>query len=996
MSITRILIALTLFIFSLNMAESTDLIKNNDESKDGNILLQSSKKSSLLEKPNLIEKSISNSSNSNKNEKSNWIFSVNDKSNVHTQALGQPMKINGYANLDNSNIEKAAKDFLFQNRSSFNIDPDALKLIHAKYINNRWYVSFAQYYKGIKVLLSDVELRIFKNGNVFAISSDYYRDINIDLTPSISLENVRNFAVKGLDFVSGKDVLQESKTLYILPVKSGSSTTYKLVYNVDISLKSKNQSYFSYIDANTGDIVWRQSRVFSSSTDLKAAGNIRTKNSFSPENKIPMENQFFTIDNQVYTSDKDGNISVNIDKPTSFETTFSGPYAEVINDDKPNQVFQGTIYPNQANNFLWSDENSIKQQRYVFYYANNIHNYIKGIDPDLNVMDFPLKVTILYDDQYGVNAYSGGKTIQFYGADMQGYHFAETPEILYHEYGHSINSLLYESLGKENGMINMACHEGMADITAALVNDEPKVGIGAFDDSTEIIRNVQNYMKYPNNITGESHNDGQILSGAFWDLRKAVSLDYVRHISHFARYGTPDDIETGLAFSKWLFETVVADDDDGDLTNGTPHLSEIITSFEKHGIYGYIYSYIAFSHLPPESTNDTINPYIMDFTISALPILYTLDSVAVNYSIDNMKTMYKVLAVKNGENNYKAAIPAQPRGTIVKYYFSSWNQKNQKSINYSKDMNTVIPYTLQVGYVRAFFDDFETQKGWQSGDAGDNAKQGKWEWNIPKEAILHYSQFDYNFTLQPGEDHTENGKYCLVTDATGGKSSNMTNYMPVGITTIISPAYDMSHLKNPIINYYRWVLNVPIMQGVSAWFSIEISFDGGKKWKIVENINYTSEWEKSTINVSDFGIPSNNVKLKFIVNNAMTSYGIYSAYSEALVDDFEILTGNDAVISAVEDNPVIITENEIKIYPNPLNTFTNISYNVKNDSRIEIKLINSIGETVSTLLDEYKPAGSYNLEWNVLNNSNMKILPGMYFIQLNSQFETKAAKIIIY
>ena len=123
-----------------------------------NIFLQSSAKPSALDKPNITEKTISNISNSTTSEKSKWLFSVNDKTKINTQAYGKPLKINGYPILDSANIEKAALDFLLQNKSSLNIDAETLKFSKAKYINNRWYVSFSQYYKGLKVLLSDVEL----------------------------------------------------------------------------------------------------------------------------------------------------------------------------------------------------------------------------------------------------------------------------------------------------------------------------------------------------------------------------------------------------------------------------------------------------------------------------------------------------------------------------------------------------------------------------------------------------------------------------------------------------------------------------------------------------------------------------------------------------------------------------------------------------------------------------------------------------------------------
>jgi hypothetical protein len=225
----------------------------------------------------------------------------------------------------------------------------------------------------------------------------------------------------------------------------------------------------------------------------------------------------------------------------------------------------------------------------------------------------------------------------------------------------------------------------------------------------------------------------------------------------------------------------------------------------------------------------------------------------------------------------------------------------------------------------------------------------------------------------------------------------MINYLPQGITSIISPAYDVSKLKNPIISYYLWFYNMPVTKKYGANLKTLISLDDGLTWKDADYNSSNSIWDRNTISINDIGTPSKKMRIMFKIENKMSDVYPYPAgFAEALIDDMEILTGNDEIISSIEDNNNIVAENDINVYPNPVKDYTNIRYNVKYDSHVVIKLINSIGETVSTLLDEYKLSGTYNFEWNRFNNSKMKILPGMYFIQFNTQSEIKTAKIIIY
>jgi len=64
-------------------------------------------------------------------------------------------------------------------------------------------------------------------------------------------------------------------------------------------------------------------------------------------------------------------------------------------------------------------------------------------------------------------------------------------------------------------------------------------------------------------------------------------------------------------------------------------------------------------------------------------------------------------------------------------------------------------------------------------------------------------------------------------------------------------------------------------------------------------------------------------------------------------------------------------------YPNPFNPSTTISYLLPNDARVVLKIYNSIGQEITTLVNGERPAG-YNQEvWNASN-----VATGMYIYQL--------------
>jgi hypothetical protein len=75
-------------------------------------------------------------------------------------------------------------------------------------------------------------------------------------------------------------------------------------------------------------------------------------------------------------------------------------------------------------------------------------------------------------------------------------------------------------------------------------------------------------------------------------------------------------------------------------------------------------------------------------------------------------------------------------------------------------------------------------------------------------------------------------------------------------------------------------------------------------------------------------------------------------------------------------------------YPNPFNPSTKISWQSPVGSWQTLKVYDVIGREVATLVDEYRNAGSYNLEFRI---ESLELSSGIYFYQLNARdyVETK-------
>ena len=77
-------------------------------------------------------------------------------------------------------------------------------------------------------------------------------------------------------------------------------------------------------------------------------------------------------------------------------------------------------------------------------------------------------------------------------------------------------------------------------------------------------------------------------------------------------------------------------------------------------------------------------------------------------------------------------------------------------------------------------------------------------------------------------------------------------------------------------------------------------------------------------------------------------------------------------------------------YPNPFNPTTKIKYSISQPSQVSIKVYNSLGKEIETLINEYKTAGTYEIFFDAGNISS-----GVYFYRIVSGNYSETNKMIL-
>ena len=81
--------------------------------------------------------------------------------------------------------------------------------------------------------------------------------------------------------------------------------------------------------------------------------------------------------------------------------------------------------------------------------------------------------------------------------------------------------------------------------------------------------------------------------------------------------------------------------------------------------------------------------------------------------------------------------------------------------------------------------------------------------------------------------------------------------------------------------------------------------------------------------------------------------------------------------------------------PNPFNPTTEISFSVPQATEVKLEVLNILGQSVRTLVDEFKAAGSYSVTWDSRDNNYRGVASGIYLYRITAGEFTDTRKMIL-
>jgi hypothetical protein len=445
-------------------------------------------------------------------------------------------------------------------------------------------VGFVQMHGGRRVVGGQVSFR-FKADRLFVIGSEALPDVKVALPRArlarTALHTRATTLLRAEFALPDAPVTQPGAEVIVPLVGDAGVLGYRIGAPVTID-GGADGKYLAYVDPATAELIdASQLNQYATGTVLYRGVD---RHPLRGRVNRPAPRAHVTVAGAAQTTSTDGSVSWAPDSPQPLATDVKGDLVEVVNKGPSGEraTAQLSIAPNGQTVWDATADGEADAQVVTYLAVNRVKEYVRAnIDAQMKGLDDPIKANVNIGKS--CNAFFDGQTINFFSASQSCQNTGLLDDVIFHEYGHVVHSAeIIEGVGRHDG----AMGEGAADFLAAEIVDDPAMGRGFFY-TEEPLRQLDPEgaeFRWPDHL-GEIHGTGRIYGGAFWDLRKALIADLGASAgSALVNKLFVATLRRATSIPTSFVEALAADDNDGNLDNGTPNECAIRDAFGRHGL----------------------------------------------------------------------------------------------------------------------------------------------------------------------------------------------------------------------------------------------------------------------------------------------------------------------------------------------------------------------------------------------------------------------------
>lgn len=332
----------------------------------------------------------------------------------------------------------------------------------------------------------------------------------------------------------------------------------------------------AYVDAATGDVLeafdatrYEYSGVATNFVDARTVGDEVVS---LPASHLRLRTARGTT---ALTRD-DGTFKLAGDGKLFVTANLHGRYINVQNLTGQNATFIGVLRPETHYQLEWTESHSTPEERDVFRGATETNRFVSTVYPGLPWLDVPLLAKVNHNRT--CNAFWNGSSINFFVAGNGCNNSGRIFDVIAHEWGHGFDQ------NAPGGAVDGALGEFIGDLISFVQTSSPLLGPNFFVDG-RAVRDLddprfQCFDPKVRQVHAAGHLLGALVYDIFEDLKAAgVTGEPLKRLML-------RPIGIAQTRAEWYGAMLAVDDDDGDLTNGTPHECLIYRQYKAHSCKG--------------------------------------------------------------------------------------------------------------------------------------------------------------------------------------------------------------------------------------------------------------------------------------------------------------------------------------------------------------------------------------------------------------------------
>ena len=452
-------------------------------------------------------------------------------------------------------------------------------------------VTFTQRHRGLAVYGSLISLR-FKAGRFLMGQIESLPGIRIETTPQVAATTAQRKALEALDWSEDQSEIDREATLLVFPVIGASSLRYHLAWKVDVRALKFPADRSVFVDARSGEFLgWHEHNRFISGVVF---AEIDDRYPMAGLTEVPMVHVGLQTGSEEVEADHLGFFTSTQTDARDFSWQAGSEHWRIDNRHEDGETLFDDILEEDGGLLLAEadpDLSNAATRRVMAELDAHVSAHVAR-DRALKINpSFPwaqerarANVNIATDnDMPGCNAwFDQNSHVNFLRQGAGCNNTGRIADVMYHEYGHGFHAW---SIIQGAGEFDGALSEGLSDYLSATITNDSGMGRNFFQGSSQPLRDIGPDRIWPDDIAGDPHQTGLIIAGALWDLRELLIDDLgeelgVTQADHifWQIASRASGIDTAYE------EALLADDDNGDLSDGTPNQCAIDEAFSRHGL----------------------------------------------------------------------------------------------------------------------------------------------------------------------------------------------------------------------------------------------------------------------------------------------------------------------------------------------------------------------------------------------------------------------------